>query len=86
MSNRQLDEAVERRRDECIARQLGVSVEVLDEYPFQIDEHSSDDGVVYGWRILWEAAAPEGVEIHGPRGSLWSEVQPAPNGEDDPDQ
>ncbi|NBW07265.1 MAG: hypothetical protein EBR82_04490 [Caulobacteraceae bacterium] len=79
MSSQQLEEAMERRQDEYIARQLGVSVEVLDDHPFQIDENASDDGLVYSWRILWDDRAPEGVPVHGHTGYLWSEVEPGPD-------
>lgn len=76
MSNRQFEDAAERRQDAYIAGRLGVTVEMLDDYPYQIDENASDDGLVYSWRIMWEDTAPEGVTVYGEAGSLWSEVQP----------
>jgi hypothetical protein len=76
MSNRQLEEAIEQRQDQYIARQLGISTETLGDHPFQIDENSSDDGLVYSWRILWDDTPPEGVAVQGTPGALWSDIQP----------
>ena len=56
--SRAYEDTMERRRDEYVASALGVSVETLDDYPFELDENASDDGVVYGWRVLWDEEAP----------------------------
>ena len=56
--NRAYEDAMERRSDEYAAGALGISVDTLDDYPFQLDENASDDGVVYGWRVLWDEEAP----------------------------
>lgn len=75
MSNRQLEDAMARRQHDYVASQLGISSEVLDDHPFQVDEHTSDDGVVYSWRILWDQTAPEGIAVQGTFGSFWSDIQ-----------
>ena len=72
--SRFFEEAQERRLHEYVARQLGVTVEVLDDYPYQIDENVSDDGIVYGWRVQWDEAAPPGVTAHGAQGGQWSDI------------
>ncbi|MCU6455977.1 hypothetical protein LPN01_18015 [Sphingomonas sp. A2-49] len=81
--SRAYEDAMERRSDEYVARALGVSVEALDDYPFQLDENASDDGVVYGWRVLWDEEAPPGVDVNGATGSQWSDIPAAP---DEPDE
>lgn len=81
--SRAYEEAMERRRDEYVAGALGISPDVLDDYPFQLDENASDDGVVYGWRVLWDEEAPPGVDVNGTSGSLWSDIPAAP---DEPDE
>jgi hypothetical protein len=81
--SRAYEDAIERRSDEYVARALGISVETLDDYPFQLDENASDDGVVYGWRVLWDEEAPPGLHVNGAVGSLWSDIPAAP---DEPDE
>ena len=51
--------------------------------PFDLDENASDDGVVYGWRVLWNEEAPPGVDANGTSGLLWSDIPAAP---DEPDE
>ncbi len=77
MSNRQMEEAAEQRLSSYIAQQLGVSIDALDEHPFQIEENASDDGIIYSWRILWDDTPPEGVTTYGAPKALWSEIHPA---------
>ena len=81
--SRAYEDAIERRRDEYVASTLGVSVETLEDHPFELDENASDDGVVYGWRVLWDDEAPPGVDVNGAAGSLWSDIPAAP---DEPDE
>lgn len=81
--SRAYEDAMERRRDEYFASALSVSVETLADYPFELDENASDDGVVYGWRVLWDDEAPPGVDVNGAAGSLWSNIPAAP---DEPDE
>jgi len=44
---------------------------------------STRDGVVYGWRVLWNEEAPPGVDANGTSGLLWSDIPVAP---DEPDE
>ncbi|MBW6525164.1 hypothetical protein KZ810_16845 [Sphingomonas sp. RHCKR47] len=81
--SRAYEEAMERRRDAYVAQALGISVDTLDDYPFDLDENASDDGVVYGWRILWNGEAPPGVDANGTSGLLWSDI---PAALDEPDE
>ena len=75
--SRAYEDAMEQRRDEYVASALGVSVETLEDHPFELDENASDDGVVYGWRVLWDDEAPPGVDVNGAAGSLWSDIPAA---------
>lgn len=83
--NRFFEDAQERRLDEHVAQQLGISIELLNEHPYQIEEDTGDsadnEGVIYGWRVVWDDTPPEGVAVGGAEGSQWSDISPAP---DDP--
>jgi hypothetical protein len=81
--SRAYEDAMERHSDEYVARSLGIDTETLNEYSFQLDENTSDDGVVYGWRVLWDEESPPGVDVNGVAGSLWSDIPAAP---DEPDE
>ena len=83
--SRTYEDAMERRGDMYVARSLGISVETLDDYPFQLDENASEDGVVYGWRVFWDEEAPPGVDLNGAAGSLWSNIPAAPDQPDEED-
>ncbi len=72
MSNRQLEEAQEQRLREHVARELGISVEILDEHPYEIA--AANHGIV--WRITWDDTAPPGAEAHGAIGTQWSDIHP----------
>jgi hypothetical protein len=78
------EEVHERRLNEHVAQQLGISIEILDEHPYQIEEVSGDnadnEGVVYGWRVMWDDVPPEGIAVHGAEGSQWSDISAAPDG------
>ena len=83
--SRAYEDAMEQRRDEYVASALGVSVETLEDHPFELDENASDAGVVYGWRVLWDDEAPPGVDVNGAAGSLWSDIPAEPDGPDEDD-
>lgn len=68
------EEAQERRLHAHIARELGVTPEVLDNHPYQLDANESDDGVTYSWRVEWDDVPPPGVDVHGAPGSQWSNI------------
>jgi len=81
--SRAYEDAMEQRTDAYVAEALGITVETLADYPYQLDENTSDDGVVYNWRIEWDEEAPPGVSAHGSPGALWSNIAAAP---DEPDE
>ena len=72
MSSRQLEEARDRQRDEHVAEQLGISIEVLANYPYEADE--ANHGIV--WRLSWQDGPPPGVEASGPEGQEWTDIHP----------
>ncbi len=39
--SRAYEDAMDRRRDEYVAGALGISAEVLEDYPFELDENAS---------------------------------------------
>lgn len=80
--SRALDDALEARQDAAIARALGISVDALDEHPYEIDENASDDGLVYSVRLLWSTTVPEGVDASGAYGSRWTDIHL----DDEPDE
>lgn len=82
---RAYEDVMENRRDEYVASALGVSVETLEDYPFELEENASDDSVVYGWRVVWDDEAPTGVDVNGAAGLLWSDIPAEPDGPDEDD-
>lgn len=70
--SRFMDDVRERRRHEHIARELQITPEVLDNYPYELD--APDPGIA--WHVLWKGDAPPGVGTKGAKGSIWSEVHP----------
>lgn len=72
MNSRQLEELQEQRIHEHVARELGVSVEVLFDYPYEIEATSL--GTV--WRVNWDQDVPAGVAAHGAAGTRWSDIRP----------
>jgi hypothetical protein len=72
MSSRQLEEARDRQLDEHVAEQLGISIEALAGYPYELDE--AGYGIV--WRLAWPDGPPPGVETSGPKGSEWTDIHP----------
>ena len=52
MSNRQLDEQADARRDIWIAKMLGVEVDDLDSLDLSIEEITGSDDAFYGYRAI----------------------------------
>lgn len=59
-----------------VASALAVDPEVLAEHPFHIEEYTSDDDLVYSWRLMWKHSPPPGVEAFGAPGQQWTEISP----------
>ncbi len=59
-----------------VAAALGIGHETLADHPFHVEEYSSDDDLVYVWRLIWEDSPPDGVETFGAPGQQWSEILP----------
>jgi hypothetical protein len=72
MMSRFMDDARERRRHEHVARELRITTEILDNYPYEVD--ADERGMI--WRVLWTGTAPPAVTTNGAKGSLWSEIHP----------
>ncbi len=75
MSNRQLEEFNDERHHANVAKSLGITVKDLDPHPYTLEENTSNDGLVYGVRVLWEGTAPKNVTTYGTIGSLWSDLK-----------
>jgi hypothetical protein len=72
LNSRQLEDLQEQRIHEHVARELGVSVEVLFDYPYEIEATSL--GTV--WRVSWDQDVPAGVAAHGVAGTRWFDIRP----------
>lgn len=65
MSNRQLEEQAEYRRDQWLARTLGVEVDQLCDLDLNIEEITGNDDAFYGYRaIIGPDADEELVQKH----------------------
>jgi hypothetical protein len=74
--------AMKHHRNEHIASALGIDVGTLRKHPFSVTKTPvttawREDGVIYGWRIVWEEKAPPGIDVDGTAGSLWSDIPAA---------
>lgn len=62
------DQFFERRQaeiDRHVAEELDISESDLADFPYELDEEASEDGVTYGWAVRWEDGAPPGVDVTG---------------------
>jgi len=59
MSNRELEIRDESDFATAVAAALGISVDELDELNWRIEDHNSDDGLVYGHNVYFD----EGSDI-----------------------
>lgn len=59
MSNRQLEDQAEERRDEWLAKMLGVDVDELSELDVTIEEVTGNDDAFYGYRAIIGPGANE---------------------------
>lgn len=83
------EKAMEHRHNEHVADALGIGIDTLKDYPFDVARTPvttmwRETGMIYGWRILWTKQAPPGIDVHGTPGAMWSDI-PAPLGEPDSD-
>jgi hypothetical protein len=61
MSNRQLEAQHEARRDEWVAKQLGVEVDELPDLDLSVEEITGNDGAFYGYRAIVGPDADENL-------------------------
>lgn len=61
MSNRQMEEMAEARRDAILARELGITVDELQQLDCEVTEEGSDDGVPYYILVQFGDEAPQSI-------------------------
>jgi hypothetical protein len=61
----QLFDTAQASIDHHVAEELGISEDDLAQFPYELDENASDDGVSYGWVVRWDDGAPPGVNVTG---------------------
>ncbi len=73
-----LEERQEQDRDAAIAEALGISLDDLDQLNWTIDDHASEDGVIYGHNIYFgEGSDPEILQkIGGLNDGRWVRIGP----------
>jgi hypothetical protein len=78
MSNTQLGERQEREQAEAIAAALGITADELEGLDWTIDDHASDDGLVYGHNIYFgENSDPDVLaRINGLIDGRWVRIGP----------
>ncbi len=78
MSSRELEEQAEIEQQEVIASALGISVEELDELDWRLEDHLSDDGLLYGHNVYFaEGSAPDILtKISGLTNNEWVRIGP----------
>jgi len=61
MSNEKLEERQEREFHQLIANELGISIDELCQLEWEIDENSSDEGLVYSCIIQFSDDSPRRI-------------------------
>ncbi|MGV8894211.1 MAG: hypothetical protein ACOH2K_14975 [Burkholderiaceae bacterium] len=67
MSNRLLEEARDKARDEKLAEELGITIDELEMLSPVVTDDSSDDGLLYRYVVQFSDTAPTHLlkKIHG---------------------
>jgi hypothetical protein len=84
MSSRQLEEMRELRRDEMLAKAIGITLHELNEHEWDIDENVMSDDTVAGYIVTFaEGTDPEFLKQVGAYPAGWRSV--SINAFDEPD-
>lgn len=75
MSSRQREDQQERRRAKGVASYLGISVEALEQHPYEI-ERTPARFAGYSWRVVWQDTPPPGVKVEAASGTQWTYIAP----------
>jgi hypothetical protein len=78
MSSRELEDRNERNQHEAVAMALGISANDLDQLDWRLEDHASDDGLLYGHNVYFgEGSDPEILaKIDGLTNGEWVRIAP----------
>ncbi|MCV0404579.1 MAG: hypothetical protein K5924_12865 [Chloroflexi bacterium] len=78
MSSRELEDRNERNQNEAVAMALGISANDLDQLDWRLEDHASDDGLLYGHNVYFgEGSDPEILaKIDGLTNGEWVRIAP----------
>jgi len=85
MSSRQLEERQEERLEAALAEALGISVEDLSLLEYNLRDHSSEDGLHYGYNVYFLEGSDAEVLAHVSGLGEQDWVRIGPLGADDDD-
>ena len=63
MSSRQLEERQEQERDKAVAAALGISVEELLDRGYELDQDTSEEGVVHSTIVTFDDGSTESIQL-----------------------
>tara|TARA_B100001179_G_C18571006_1_gene395128 strand:+ start:1258 stop:1461 length:204 start_codon:yes stop_codon:yes gene_type:complete len=63
LSNRQLEDLLEQKRDRAIAKELGISLKELEQRGYSLDENVGNDGTVYSYIVTFDDGTFEHIEL-----------------------
>lgn len=90
MSSRQLEERQEERLEAALAEALGISVEDLSLLKYDLQDHSGEDGLHYGYNVYFLEGSDAEVlaRVSGLGEQDWVRIGPlgADDGEDEDEQ
>lgn len=78
MSSRELEDRDESDQHEAVANALGISVDDLDQLDWRLEDHVSDDGLLYGHNVYFgEGADPDILaKVGGLNNGEWVRIAP----------
>jgi hypothetical protein len=78
MSSRELEDRYDNDQHEAVANALGNSTEDLEQLDWRLDDHESDDGLLYGHNVYFgEGSDPVILEkIDGLNNGEWVRIGP----------